>query len=160
MSAQKPIVAKAVSPVEFDDAPPAVRPLPKAAAPRPLAKKPLAPAAAPPAVKKPVVAAAASRAPQPKAVEALRYKFTQEDAELQAESTIPAAIFAGLSDSSWKERLAAVEGMHAWLSGGEIENVESELIVRYLAKKPGWKESNFQVSPAFYSPRRGRTDAA
>ena len=147
LSEQKPIAPKPASPSEFDGAFPAARPPPKAApAPRPLAKKPLPPAAAPPAVKKAVVAAAPSKAPPPKAVEALRYKFTQEDAELQADSVIPAPIRTGLFDSNWKERLAAMESMHSWLSGGEIENVESELIVRYLSKKPGWKESNFQVS--------------
>ena len=143
---QKPIASEPASPSEFDDAPP-VRPPPRAApAPRPLAKKPPPPAAAPPAVKKAVVAAAPSKAPPPKAVEALRYKFTQEDAEMQADSIIPAPIRTGLSDSNWKERLAAMESMHSWLSGGEIDNVESELVVRYLSKKPGWKESNFQAS--------------
>lgn len=29
-----------------------------------------------------------------------------------------------------------------------MESVESELVVRYLSKKPGWKESNFQVRPS------------
>lgn len=43
-----------------------------------------------------------------------------------------------------------MESLHSWLSGGEMENVESELIVRYLSKKPGWKESNFQVSLISY----------
>lgn len=38
-----------------------------------------------------------------------------------------------------------MEALEAWLRGGELVNVESEMIVRYLAKKPAWKESNFQV---------------
>lgn len=36
--------------------------------------------------------------------------------------------------------------MTAWLEGGIVDSVESELVVRFLAKK-GWNEKNFQVSP-------------
>ncbi len=32
----------------------------------------------------------------------------------------------------------------------EAETVESEIIVRALGKKPGWKESNFQVMAEVY----------
>lgn len=136
----------------FDDAEqppppsaPVVRPLAKVA-PRPLVKKPVI--AAPP-VKKPVptvTSTSSTKSAPAKGVEALRYKFNQEEAEALAETSIPSEIITGLSDSNWKTRLGAIESLHDWLSGGEIENVESELIVRYLSKKPGWKESNFQVS--------------
>jgi len=36
-----------------------------------------------------------------------------------------------------------------WLKG-EVETIESEVILRSLAKKPGWKESNFQVLSEVY----------
>lgn len=81
-----------------------------------------------------------------KPAEPLRYKFSQEDAELQSESVFPAEITAGLADPNWKQRLEAMESLETWLRGGELANVESELVIRYLSKKPAWKESNFQVS--------------
>lgn len=36
-----------------------------------------------------------------------------------------------------------------WLQG-EVESIESEVVLRSLAKKPGWKESNFQVLSEVY----------
>lgn len=116
------------------------------------AKKPPAAAAppAPPAVKKPPpTAAASSKAPTgpAKPSEPLKYKFSQEDAEAQVDAgALPAAVVAQLNDANWKERLAGITALYEWLEGGEIGNVESELVVRWLSKKPGWKESNFQVS--------------
>lgn len=86
-----------------------------------------------------------SKAPPAKAAEPLRYKFSQEDAEFQSETIFPIEISTGLADSNWKARLETMEALEAWLRGGELVNVESEMIVRYLAKKPAWKESNFQV---------------
>ena len=71
--------------------------------------------------------------------------MSQEDADAQAESVLPPDMFTGLADSAWKVRLAAMDEMQAWLEGGEMARVESELIVRVLSKRPGWKDSNFQV---------------
>ncbi|KAK4696398.1 cytoskeleton-associated protein 5, partial [Phenoliferia sp. Uapishka_3] len=75
--------------------------------------------------------------------EPLKYRFSQEDAEAQAESLLPPEIVKEVADGNWKIRLAAVEALGAWL-GGEGGDVESEIVVRFLSKKPGWKESNFQ----------------
>lgn len=84
--------------------------------------------------------------PSASASEPPKYRFNQEEAEAQAESVLPAEVFSDLGNSNWKARLAAVEALQAWLEGGESESVEPELIIRCFAKKPGWKESNFQVS--------------
>lgn len=108
--------------------------------------------AAPPttasAAKKPTAKPAAAAAPPPKAAavpsEPLRYRMSQEEADLRAPEILPAEIYDGLGNSNWKTRLAAVEGLHAWLEG-EGSETEAELIARTLSKKPGWKESNFQV---------------
>jgi hypothetical protein len=56
-------------------------------------------------------------------------------------------MYADLGNANWKLRLAALDLMHAWATDGEgaAGAVESELVVRVLSKKPGWKESNFQV---------------
>ncbi|KAI5480254.1 microtubule associated protein [Pseudohyphozyma bogoriensis] len=138
-----------------------VAPLPKPAAPkgppaRLLAKKPPAPAAppaaaAPPAKKPAAPAASSSKAPPPsKPAEPLKYRFSQEDAEAKAEEALPEGVVKELGDSNWKVRLGAIESLSEWLSGGEMANVESELVVRFLSKKPGWKESNFQVSSKMF----------
>lgn len=58
---------------------------------------------------------------------------------------IPENIRTDFEDANWKLRLAALEEMTTWLEGGVVESVESELVVRFLAKK-GWGEKNFQVS--------------
>lgn len=71
--------------------------------------------------------------------------MSQEDADAQAESILPADMFAGLADGNWKIRLAAMEQMQAWLEDGELARVDAELVVRVLSKRPGWKDSNFQV---------------
>lgn len=76
--------------------------------------------------------------------EPLKYRFTQEDAEVQLAQEVPQSIQADLKDSAWKTRLAALDTLQSWLEG-EGANTEAELIVRMLAKTPGWKESNFQI---------------
>ena len=122
---------------------------PKLAAKAP-PKKP-APGAAPPAAaaKKPAAAAPAkagakSAAPAP-ANDTFKFRFNPEDAEERIAELIPENIRTDFGDANWKLRLSALEEMTAWLEGGVIQDVESELVVRFLAKK-GWSEKNFQVS--------------
>lgn len=76
--------------------------------------------------------------------EPVKFRFTPEEAEARIQDLLPGEISAQLANSNWKERLAGIQAFSAWLSV-EVETVEAELIVRALAKKPGWKESNFQV---------------
>jgi cytoskeleton-associated protein 5 len=115
-------------------------------------KKPGPPAAttsAAPAPKKPAVAAPAKgaiKAAPPPANDTFKYRFTPEDADGRIEELIPANIRTDLGDANWKLRLAALDEMTAWLEGGIVDSVESELVVRFLAKK-GWNEKNFQVCP-------------
>ncbi|GAA5878237.1 hypothetical protein JCM16303_002695 [Sporobolomyces ruberrimus] len=159
------VVAKAKPPVnDFEELeqPPASKPPTRGPPARLLAasKKPPAPSAssstpAPPAaVKKPPPASRpAAAAPPPSASsskpsEPLRYKFTQEAAENLVEQTeaIPASLVAMLADSAWKVRLEGMEKLGEWVKV-EGRETESEVIVRWLVgKKPGPKESNFQVS--------------
>lgn len=124
-------------------------PEPPKAAPKPpsrlmQAKKPAAPAAA--------VAAAvassskASKAAPPAAAGALdtfKFKHSAEDAEALATGLIPEEMAAGIADSNWKLRLAALEEMTAWMEGA-AESVDSEVVTRFLIKKGG-AEKNFQV---------------
>ena len=57
---------------------------------------------------------------------------------------IPSHLSADLGNTNWKARLAAVEEMTTWLED-VVEQVDSEVVVRFIAKK-GWNEKNFQVS--------------
>ncbi|KAJ9476251.1 Protein STU2 [Pseudozyma hubeiensis] len=139
---------------------PVARPAPGMAA-RPIGARPAAaaPAAsssaparrpAPAASARPAAAAAGggSKAAA-SATEPVKYRFHPDDAEARAADLIPAGIATQLASSAWKERLAGMTEFNDWLKV-EAETVESEIIVRALGKKPGWKESNFQVMAEVY----------
>lgn len=102
-----------------------------------------------PAVKKtPPVASGGSKtakggAPAPSSLDSVKYKYPPEDADALAAELIPANISGDLGNSNWKTRLAALEEMTTWLEG-VVEEVDSEVVVRFLGKK-GWNEKNFQV---------------
>ncbi|WFD35891.1 hypothetical protein MCUN1_002759 [Malassezia cuniculi] len=122
-------------------------PKPAASAPRPLARpapRPAAPAASP---AKPAARPPAKAAPKAKADGEVSYKYSSDDAERAAEY-IPDDVRTQLSSSNWKER---VEGARALVSWSASADVDAELIVRYLEKHPGWRESNFQVLGEIYN---------
>lgn len=50
---------------------------------------------------------------------------------------------AGLADTNWKTRLAAVQSFQAALPGAE--STGSQLLYRVLARKPGLRDTNVQV---------------
>ncbi|KAJ3923657.1 microtubule associated protein [Lentinula edodes] len=109
------------------------------------------PSAPPPKKPPPATGAkpAKSTAPAaPGALDTFKYKHTPEDAETLAADLITASILTDLGDANWKTRLAALDEMSAWLDG-VIVNVDSEVMIRLLAKK-GWAEKNFQVSAKIY----------
>ncbi|OAV98650.1 hypothetical protein, variant [Puccinia triticina 1-1 BBBD Race 1] len=113
-------------------------------------KKPV-PSAAPPSKK------SAGSAPAPvagstsaKATEEVRYKMSQDDAEARAPDCLPASFIEGVGNSLWKTRLAALEELLSWIPE-QADEIEAEVIVRYLNKKPGPKESNFQVWQRVFS---------
>lgn len=98
-------------------------------------------------MKKVVPAAAAkptkAAAPAAGALDAFKFKHTPEDAEALAADLIPEGFDAGLGDANWKTRLATLDEMTGWVDGA-VEEMDAEVVVRYLAKK-GWHEKNFQV---------------
>ncbi|CAH7684994.1 spindle pole body component alp14 [Phakopsora pachyrhizi] len=116
------------------------KPLPKAPP-----KKPTGPTSTA-AIKKPPVASASAapgKAP-PKIIEEVKYKFSQEDAESRAPDCLEASFIEGVGNSLWKTRLSALDDLLSWIPEHK-EDFEAEVAVRYLNKKPGPKESNFQV---------------
>lgn len=80
--------------------------------------------------------------------EPIKFKYTQEAADAQVEEgALPGAILAQIADSNWKARLEGMTALHDWItSSSEGRAVDAELVVRALLKKPGPKESNFQVA--------------
>lgn len=94
-----------------------------------------------------------ARAPTAGATEPVKFRFGQEDAEARAAELVPTHIAEELSNSVWKERLAGMGKFNDWLKL-EVVTIESELVVRFLARKPGWKESNFQVMAEVYNALR------
>lgn len=123
---------------------------------------------APPAV--PVRKTALSTAPPPKAApppaskpsskpggpsktlttspsEPVKYRYSSEDAAAKAVDLIPASYHTRLADGAWKVRLEAAEEMIKWVEEEGGDQVDSEVLFRFLGKTPGWGEKNFQVSP-------------
>lgn len=101
--------------------------------------KPAAPAAASSAPKK------SAKLPPPSGPEEIKYRFTPEDAEARATEFIPESIHTDLQQAQWKIRLAAIESLYQHFESVDEDSVEPEIVIRSLAKKPGWKEMNFQV---------------
>ncbi|EPQ29249.1 uncharacterized protein PFL1_03004 [Pseudozyma flocculosa PF-1] len=93
------------------------------------------------------------------ATEPVKYRFNSEDAEARAADLIPEGIAAQLASGVWKDRLAGMTDFNAWLER-EVDEVEAEIIVRALGKKPGWKESNFQVLAEVYKALRKLAEAS
>ncbi len=69
-------------------------------------------------------------------------RHSDDDALSVFEQFVNASIFTDLSDTTWKVRL---ESLEALLKVDIPSEVDSELLVRFLGQRPGWKESNFQV---------------
>ncbi|XP_047135598.1 cytoskeleton-associated protein 5 isoform X1 [Hydra vulgaris] len=65
--------------------------------------------------------------------------------ESQAEGLFGEECIKQMASNNWKERLAAVEEMTKKIEGMDDKSFPSQVVVRTLAKNPGWKDSNFQV---------------
>lgn len=74
--------------------------------------------------------------------------LTEEEVDDMATSLLSASILPQLASSNWKERLAAMEEFTKKVENMEKSNMNAQVFVRVLAKKPGFKEANFQVMNA------------
>lgn len=54
-------------------------------------------------------------------------------------------MIAGLSDGNWKTRLSSVEQFSEIIGTLNTADVQSQLLIKLLSKKPGFKDNNFQV---------------
>uniref|UniRef100_V9K7I4 Cytoskeleton-associated protein 5 n=1 Tax=Callorhinchus milii TaxID=7868 RepID=V9K7I4_CALMI len=68
-----------------------------------------------------------------------------EVCEEKAAAVLPASCLQLLDSGNWKERLASMEEFQKGVEVTEMRQMPCQALVRMLAKKPGWKETNFQV---------------
>uniref|UniRef100_A0A8C3V8T8 Cytoskeleton associated protein 5 n=1 Tax=Catharus ustulatus TaxID=91951 RepID=A0A8C3V8T8_CATUS len=68
-----------------------------------------------------------------------------EVCEEKAAAVLPASCIQQLDSGNWKERLACMEEFQKAVELMERSEMPCQALVRMLAKKPGWKETNFQV---------------
>uniref|UniRef100_A0A8B9JJS2 Cytoskeleton associated protein 5 n=1 Tax=Astyanax mexicanus TaxID=7994 RepID=A0A8B9JJS2_ASTMX len=72
-------------------------------------------------------------------------ELSPEVCEERAGAVLPASCMQTLDSANWKERLAAMEEFHKAAEQMDSKEMPCQALVRMLAKKPGWKETNFQV---------------
>ncbi|XP_061466898.1 cytoskeleton-associated protein 5 isoform X2 [Rhineura floridana] len=68
-----------------------------------------------------------------------------EVCEEKASAVLPATCLQQLDSGNWKERLACMEEFQKAVELMDRTEMPCQALVRMLAKKPGWKETNFQV---------------
>ncbi|KAK1159669.1 cytoskeleton-associated protein 5-like isoform X4 [Acipenser oxyrinchus oxyrinchus] len=142
---------KVVGGAEKKDAKSATKTAPVAEAPpakpaAPQKKAPVGKASGPP--KKGKVAGGAGAKGKKAAVETkdvVETELSDEACEEKASAVLPASCMQLLDSSNWKERLASMEEFQKAVEQMEKSEMPCQALVRMLAKKPGWKETNFQV---------------
>ncbi|XP_075044282.1 cytoskeleton-associated protein 5 isoform X2 [Mixophyes fleayi] len=111
-------------------------------------KKPLAAKAGGPAKKAKASASAGGTAKGKKGAESkevIEQELSPEACEEKAAAVLPASCMQQLDSSNWKERLASMEEFQKAVETMEKSDIPCQALVKMLAKKPGFKETNFQV---------------
>ncbi|KAJ7391009.1 hypothetical protein OS493_021029 [Desmophyllum pertusum] len=75
-------------------------------------------------------------------------EMSPEDVDAKAAELISEAVLNQLVHANWKERLAGIEALTELVKGMDPNTTPSQVLMRVLAKKPGWKDTNFQVLKA------------
>ncbi|KAM4553140.1 cytoskeleton-associated protein 5 isoform 3-T3 [Fundulus diaphanus] len=101
------------------------------------------PSAGPPRKGKPASAGKAKKTSESK--EITETELSVEVCEELAAGVLPASCLQLLDSSNWKERLASMEEFQRGVETMDTAAMPCQALVRMLAKKPGWKETNFQV---------------
>ncbi|KFV14206.1 Cytoskeleton-associated protein 5 [Tauraco erythrolophus] len=118
--------------------------------PGPLKKAPAVKTGGPPKKGKPAAAAGMGGAGAkgkkgPETKEVFESELSIEVCEEEAAAVLPASCIQQLDSSNCKERLASMEEFKKAVELMERSEMPCQALVRILAKKPGWKETNFQV---------------
>lgn len=122
------------------------RPIPKAGSsdPKPVAR----PASAAPVKKAPAKKASAlgvTKSASTKNILPTERDLSQEEVDEQASEILPPDMISGLADSNWKMRLSSIETFQQTLANFEEKCGHTQVLIRVLAKKPGLRDTNFQV---------------
>ncbi|XP_077372476.1 cytoskeleton-associated protein 5 isoform X3 [Festucalex cinctus] len=72
-------------------------------------------------------------------------ELSVEVCEERAAKVLPASCLKQLDSANWKERLASMEEFQRAVETMDKMGMPCQALVKMLAKKPGWKETNFQV---------------
>ncbi|XP_046898136.1 cytoskeleton-associated protein 5-like isoform X2 [Hypomesus transpacificus] len=72
-------------------------------------------------------------------------ELSLEECEELATAVLPASCVQLLGSANWKERLASMEEYLQAVEQMDSSQMPCQALVRMLARKPGWKETNFQV---------------
>ncbi|XP_078348745.1 cytoskeleton-associated protein 5-like isoform X2 [Oculina patagonica] len=78
-------------------------------------------------------------------------EMSPEDVDAKAAEMISEAVLNQLVHANWKERLAGIEALTELVKGMDPNSTPSQVLIRVLAKKPGWKDTNFQVLKAKFA---------
>lgn len=118
--------------------------------PGPLKKAPAAKAGGPPKKGKPAApgGTGSTGTKNKKALETkeiVEPELSVEVCEEKASAVLPPTCIQLLDSSNWKERLACMEEFQKAVELMDRTEMPCQALVRMLAKKPGWKETNFQV---------------
>lgn len=72
--------------------------------------------------------------------------LSPEEVDEKASEILPPDVVDGLVHADWKTRLSAVESFIATVGALDAKCGHSQVLIRIIAKKPGLKDNNFQVS--------------
>ncbi|XP_061077698.1 cytoskeleton-associated protein 5-like isoform X3 [Conger conger] len=124
--------------------PPAEAPAKSSGPPKKAAAK--ASGSGPPKKGKPASAGAAKgKKAKDDGKEVVEVELSPEACEEKAAAVLPASCMQLLDSGNWKERLASMEEFQKAVEVMEKTEMPCQALVKMLAKKPGWKETNFQV---------------
>uniref|UniRef100_A0A3Q3VRP5 TOG domain-containing protein n=1 Tax=Mola mola TaxID=94237 RepID=A0A3Q3VRP5_MOLML len=105
----------------------------------------LQPSAGPSKKSKPTSAAGGKPKKTPDSKEVTESELPPEVCEELAAGVLPSFCLQQLDSANWKERLASMEEFQRSVETMETTLIPCQALVKMLAKKPGWKETNFQV---------------
>uniref|UniRef100_A0A669BND6 Cytoskeleton associated protein 5 n=1 Tax=Oreochromis niloticus TaxID=8128 RepID=A0A669BND6_ORENI len=101
--------------------------------------------AVPPKKGKPTSAAGAKSKKSSDSKEFTESELSVEVCQDLAAGVLPASCLEQLDSANWKDRLASMEEFQRAVETMDKAAMPCQALVRMLAKKPGWKETNFQV---------------
>uniref|UniRef100_A0A2K5E358 Cytoskeleton-associated protein 5 n=1 Tax=Aotus nancymaae TaxID=37293 RepID=A0A2K5E358_AOTNA len=132
--------------------------------PGPLKKAPAAKAGGPPKKGKPAAPGGAGSAGTKnkkglETKEIVEPELSIEVCEEKASAVLPPTCIQLLDSSNWKERLACMEEFQKAVELMDRTEMPCQALVRMLAKKPGWKETNFQVMSMAFSQKNPKNQS-